>query len=50
MLFEWNRGFDREGLPKIMELTEEFAAKRIVVKNNRDILKYVGEYANRGSC
>ncbi|WP_310831712.1 hypothetical protein [Paenibacillus pedocola] len=45
MLFEWNRGFDREGLLKIMELTGEFAAKRIVVKNNRDILKYVGEYA-----
>ncbi len=48
MLFEWNRDFDREGLPKILELTEEFAAKRIVVKKNRDILKYVGEYANQG--
>lgn len=47
MLFEWNRSFDREGLPMILELTEEFAAKRIVVTNNRDILTYVCEYANQ---
>ncbi|QSF45939.1 P-loop NTPase family protein [Paenibacillus tianjinensis] len=48
MLFEWNRDFDREGLPKILELTEEFAVKRMVVKKNRDILKIVGQYANQG--
>lgn len=46
MLFEWNRSFDREDLPKIMELTEDFAAKRIVVKNNRELLKRFGEYAD----
>ena len=48
MLFKWNRGFDREGLPKIMELTGEFGTKVIVVRNNREILKYVGEYADSG--
>ena len=42
MLYEWNRGFRKEGIPAIMELTEEYKAKRIIVRNNREILQHAG--------
>ncbi|WNS41132.1 hypothetical protein [Paenibacillus sp. MMS20-IR301] len=40
MLFEWNRGFNKESLPAIMTLTEEYKDKR----SNREIMQYVGKY------
>lgn len=47
MLLEWNRKFDQENLPDIMKLTEEYAAKRIVVRNNQEILRHVYEYTQK---
>lgn len=44
MLFDWNRGFEQEDLPNIIKMTEEYAGKRIVVNNNREILKYAEEH------
>ncbi|MHA6531256.1 P-loop NTPase family protein [Paenibacillus sp. BAC0078] len=50
MLFEWNRGFDREGVPEIMKLTEPFAEKLIIVNNNQEILQHVSRYADSGGA
>ena len=44
MLYEWNRGFNNESIPAIMELTEPYKAKRIIVSHNREILEHVGRY------
>ncbi|MFD2875515.1 hypothetical protein ACFTAO_05290 [Paenibacillus rhizoplanae] len=48
MLLDWNRGFRRKSIPAIMELTEEYRAKRIIVQHNLEIFAacaqvYAGE-------
>lgn len=43
MIFEWNRGYDREGISRIFELTDEFADKRIIIKNNQEIEVHIEE-------
>lgn len=48
MLFEWNRGFRKESIPEIMELTEPYRAKRIIVRHNREILQQVASYVEQG--
>ncbi|MGN7762893.1 hypothetical protein [Paenibacillus sp. 22594] len=40
MLFEWNRKYERVDMPRIMELTEEYAGKRMIVQNNQEILRW----------
>ncbi|WP_340021675.1 hypothetical protein MHI24_22090 [Paenibacillus sp. FSL K6-1096] len=47
MLFEWNRGFRKESIPAILELTEPYRAKRIIVRHNREILGHVARYAEQ---
>jgi hypothetical protein len=49
MLFIWNKGFDKDSIKEIMELTEEYSEKRIIVKNNKEIMKYIQEYLNAKS-
>ncbi|WP_238652409.1 hypothetical protein [Paenibacillus piscarius] len=49
MLFEWNRGFRKESIPEILELTEPYRAKRIIVRHNREILRHVTSYAAQGN-
>jgi adenylate kinase family enzyme len=49
MLFEWNRGFHKESIPAIMELTEAYKAKRIIVHNNREILQHVSRHLREAS-
>jgi adenylate kinase family enzyme len=43
MLFDWNKGFYKHGFKNIMDLTAEFAEKRITIRDNKEILKYVQE-------
>lgn len=50
MLFEWNRGFDREGVPEIMRLTEPFADKLIIVNHNQEILQHISRYVDSGEA
>lgn len=40
MLFKWNRKYERVDMPRIMELMEEYAHKRIIVNNNQEILRW----------
>ncbi|WP_245648061.1 hypothetical protein [Paenibacillus borealis] len=49
MLFEWNPGFIRETVPAIMELTEAYKAKRIIVHNSSEILQHVSRYIGDAS-
>ncbi|MEK5495310.1 hypothetical protein MKZ24_31890 [Paenibacillus sp. FSL R7-0297] len=49
MLFEWNPGFIREGVPAIMKLTEAYKAKRIIVHNSSEILQHVSRYIGNAS-
>ncbi|MNC31491.1 hypothetical protein D3C75_798140 [compost metagenome] len=44
MLYEWNRRYERVDLPRIMELTEEYRHKRMIVKNNQEILRWSSCY------
>ncbi|WP_047171579.1 hypothetical protein [Paenibacillus graminis] len=44
MLFKYNRDYERVDLPRIMTLTEEYRHKRIIVKNNQEILHWFGRY------
>lgn len=37
MIFEWNRGYDREAIPRIMEMTTELAEKRKMIKNTKAV-------------
>lgn len=39
MLFVWNRTFNQENLSDIMDITEKYAGKRIVVTDNKQILE-----------
>lgn len=43
MLFIWNRGYDKDAIHRIMELTNKYAAKRIIIKDNQEILRYLQE-------
>ncbi|MCR8656686.1 hypothetical protein [Paenibacillus endoradicis] len=45
MLFIWNRGYDKEGIYTILELTSSFSYKRVIVKNNQEILKHIEEHS-----
>ncbi|MBW4081515.1 hypothetical protein [Paenibacillus sp. S150] len=44
MLFKWNRDYARVEMPGIMELTEEYAHKRMVVTGNQDPERCIGRY------
>ncbi|WP_019639172.1 AAA family ATPase [Paenibacillus fonticola] len=44
MLFIWNRSYDREGMNQVLEITDEFAEKRIIIKNNQEIIKRIEKY------
>ncbi|WP_154116509.1 AAA family ATPase [Paenibacillus monticola] len=37
MIFEWNRGYDREAIPRIMEMTAEQADKRKMIKKTQEV-------------
>lgn len=41
MLFVWNRTFNKENLSDIMEITEQYAGKRIIVTRNKQILEFI---------
>jgi adenylate kinase family enzyme len=43
MIFEWNRGYDREGIQQVLNLTDVHAEKRFIVKRNQEILKILGQ-------
>ncbi|MGF7047555.1 hypothetical protein J2T13_002060 [Paenibacillus sp. DS2015] len=46
MLFIWNKEFDKDNIKEIMEITEEYSVKRILVKDNKEITKYIHDYLN----
>jgi adenylate kinase family enzyme len=46
MLFIWNKGFDKENIKEILELTEGNSEKRIIVQDNKEIMGYVQDYLN----
>ncbi|OPA78607.1 hypothetical protein BVG16_12135 [Paenibacillus selenitireducens] len=41
MLFVWNKGYDKDSMKDIMEMTACYADKRIVVKSNQEIMRFV---------
>ncbi|WP_339322018.1 hypothetical protein [Paenibacillus sp. FSL W8-0194] len=41
MAWVWNRKFDRVHMEEILEMTEPFKAKRMVVRSNKEILTYI---------
>ncbi|ULO06534.1 AAA family ATPase [Paenibacillus sp. 19GGS1-52] len=41
MIFEWNRGYDREAIPRIMEMTAELAEKRKMIKNTKAVETHI---------
>lgn len=41
MLFVWNRAFDQENLKDIMKLTEQYAEKRVLLRNNDQIVEHI---------
>jgi adenylate kinase family enzyme len=43
MLFDWNKGYYKHGFKNILDLTAEFAEKRIIIGDNREILKNIQE-------
>ncbi|WP_202128545.1 hypothetical protein [Paenibacillus dendrobii] len=48
MTFEWNRGFDRVAMKEITQLTEPYKRKRIIVKSNQEIIKYIRNAGGEG--
>lgn len=40
----WNRFFDREGINQVLEITDGFEEKRIIIKNNQEIIQWIEEY------
>lgn len=46
MIFVWNRDYDKENLTEIMKLTDEYDHKRVIVKNNKEILQYLSKKEN----
>ena len=46
MIVVWNRGYDREGFSKIIELTDSIAEKRVVVRNLKEIESYMEKHHN----
>ncbi|WP_438349986.1 hypothetical protein ACP8HI_04775 [Paenibacillus sp. FA6] len=44
MLFIWNREYDQEGICQILEITNKFEVKRIIVKKNQEIFKHIEEH------
>lgn len=49
MLFVWNKDFDKKNLKDIFEITEIYSEKRIAVKNNKEVLKYIQGYLEKAS-
>ncbi|WP_246072802.1 hypothetical protein [Paenibacillus dokdonensis] len=41
MTFVWNKGFDRDTMKEILELTKPYEAKRRIVKKNKEILEWI---------
>jgi len=41
MTFVWNKGFDRDTMKEILELTKPYEAKRMIVKKNKEILAWI---------
>ncbi|GAA0384877.1 hypothetical protein GCM10008933_15050 [Paenibacillus motobuensis] len=37
----WNKDFDKKNLKDILKLTDIYVEKRIIVKNNKEVLKYI---------
>lgn len=37
MIFEWNRGYDQEAIHRIIELTNNFSDRRVILKNNKEL-------------
>lgn len=37
MIFVWNRGYDQEGIHRILEMTDRLSHKRVIVKNNKEL-------------
>lgn len=37
MIFVWNRGYDQEGIHRILEMTDHLSNKRVIVKNNKEL-------------
>ncbi|WP_379154827.1 hypothetical protein [Paenibacillus sp. sgz5001063] len=50
MLFEWNRNYGRVDMPRIMELTEDYAYKRMIVQNNQEILRWSSTHIHLGQA
>ncbi|WP_223193085.1 hypothetical protein [Paenibacillus sedimenti] len=44
MLFIWNRGFDKNAIKEIKEITNQYKNKKIVVKRNEEILDYIQDH------
>ncbi|MFD0698017.1 hypothetical protein ACFQZT_28485 [Paenibacillus sp. GCM10027628] len=41
IIFNWNRGYDKNGIKDILELTDEYSEKRIIIKDNNEIFKHI---------
>ncbi|AIQ15019.1 hypothetical protein PDUR_26450 [Paenibacillus durus] len=41
MIFEWNRSYDKKGIKDILELTDECSKKRVIIRDGKDIFKYI---------
>jgi adenylate kinase family enzyme len=49
MIFEWNRGYDQEAIHRIIELTDTFSDKRVIVNNNKKLEPIIQERLRKGN-
>ncbi|WP_339317185.1 AAA family ATPase [Paenibacillus sp. FSL R10-2734] len=43
MIFEWNRGYDQEAIHRIIELTNNFSDRRVILKDNKELETIIEE-------
>lgn len=41
--FEWNRGYDQEAIHRIVELTNNFSDRRVILKHNKELETIIEE-------
>lgn len=44
MIRVWNRGYDKEGIHRILEMTEHLSHKRVIIKNNKELESILQEH------
>lgn len=48
MIFKWNRGYNREDIHRIIELTDKFSDIRVILKHNKELEPIIEERISKG--